>query len=452
MPVSVVVVDEAFFNDKRLQHTGVIFCHTVGGIPTVGLLGYNGDGQTFEFPQDGEFKTPELETGQFFINQELRIFGLIYDDKGEVKIFTAFLAPPLLHYDDEIRTLHRFTKTLLYQKPIAVTKTSDELNKFFASLGPSSHKAFRDQFAAKMAAAGSKQKHAIAISRITSDQFYYQAYVNFVEKHPLNSKDATQLIRGLDNFPKFAIETLEFAFAQNIYQLAANFLRNHLCGNRECGGFSFIKCSRCNTLHYCNRDCQLKDFPRHKTQCSLIDEITKSKKIVSTKLHGILSSSQTGSDTNLIEMDVFVREIMLKAYSLFHEAFTRGADKCVHARLIYLFMAHVRQDVRIEQIQWKKMDQLLGKGKKAEKFNKVLRHLKKAHGVANAKFQKDYVESFEKMVDVPGTFEETIERVAKGMQFAVSMKQESNPEKKAFMEKLDKKMANEVKKIHDIKL
>ena len=81
MPVSVVLVDEAFFNDKRLQHTGVIFCHTVGGIPTVGLLGYNGDGQTFEFPQDEEFKTPELETGQFFINQELRIFGLIYNDK-----------------------------------------------------------------------------------------------------------------------------------------------------------------------------------------------------------------------------------------------------------------------------------------------------------------------------------------------------------------------------------
>ena len=79
MPESVVIVDEAFFNDKRLQHTGVLICHTVGGIPTVCLFGYNEDGQIFEFPQDGEFKTPELETGQFFVNQELRMFGFFFE-------------------------------------------------------------------------------------------------------------------------------------------------------------------------------------------------------------------------------------------------------------------------------------------------------------------------------------------------------------------------------------
>ena len=83
----------------------------------------------------------------------------------------------------------------------------------------------------------------------------------------------------------------------------------------------------------------------------MLDEITKSKKIVSTKLHGILSSSEIGSDANLIEFDVFVREIMMKAYSLFHETFLRGIEKSVHARLIYLFIAQARQDVKIEQIQ-----------------------------------------------------------------------------------------------------
>ena len=441
-------MDEAFFNDKRLRHTGVLICHTVGGIPSVCLFGYNEDGQNFEFPQDGEFKTPELETGQFFVNQELRMFGLVYNHDGEVKIFTVYLAPSLHHYDDEIRTLHNFIKTLVSNKPITETKNLHELDKFFASYSPSAHKAFKDQYVAKMSVEGSTQEHAIAVTRFTTDQFYYQAYVNFVEKHSLDRKDATQLIRDLENLPMFAVETLKFNWVQNIYQLAAHFLKDHLCGNRDCGGFSYIKCSKCLTLHYCDRDCQVKDFSRHKKQCSLLDEITKSKKIVSTKLHGILSSSEIGSDANLIEFDVFVREIMMKAYSMFHDTFVRGVDKSVHARLIYLYIAQARQDVKIEQIQWMKMDQLLGKGKKAEKFNKVLKHLQMAHDVANARFHMIYGTSG----GVPRNAEAMVEALAKGMQFTVSMIQESNPGRKAFMKEIDNAVADEVKKIRDIKL
>ena len=413
---------------------------------TVVLLGYNEDGKIFEFPQDGEFMTPELETGQIFINQELRIFGLIYNDDGEVKIFTVFLASSLHHYDDEIRTLHSIFKTLVFKKPIFVTKSLDELNKFFASYGPTAHKTFKGQLSAKRAA--TKEGHALAVSRITTDQFYYQGYVNFIEKHPLNSKDATQLIRDLDNLPKFAMETLQFNWAQNIYQLAAHFLQNHLCGNRECGGFSFTKCSKCNTVHYCSRDCQIQDFPRHKKQCSWFDQISKSKKSVSSKLHNIVSSAQTGSETDLIEMDVFIREIMLKAYSMFHETFAKGINKSVHAKLIYLLIAHNRHDVRIEQIKWIKMDQLLGKGKKAEKFNKVMKHLQMAHDVSNARFQRDYGTSG----GLPRDLKEMIDGLAKGMQFTVTMNQESNPGKKEFMKMIDNEIADEVKQIRDIKL
>jgi len=448
MPVSVSLVDDAFLNDRRLKHPGVLICHKVGGIPTILFLGYNNDGQTFEFPEDGEFNTPEQDTGQFFVNQEMRIFGLIFRIDGELKVFTVFLAPSPHHYDDEIRTLSSFTKVLACKKPVAVTRKIDDLQKFFANYGHSAQKIFRNQFDMKVTG---NEDHDV-VSRFTSDLFYYQAYANFTEKHPLNNKDATQLIRDIDNFPKFAVETLQFKWVQNIYQLAAYFLNNHLCGNRDCGGFSFTKCSKCNVVHYCNRDCQIKDFPRHKKQCSWFDEFVKSKKIVSSKLHGILSSSETGSETTLIEMDVFVREIMLKAYSMFYETFAQGANKSSHARLIYLFIAQARRDVKIEQIQWEKMDQLLGKGKKPEKFKEVLRYLQKAHDVAIARFQKDYDASSETMVDLPRNIEEYIERVAKGMQFTVSMIQESNPAKKAFMEMIDANVADEVKKIRDIKL
>ena len=449
MPVSVVIVDEAFLNDRRLQHTGVLLYHTVGGIPTVVLLGYNEDGKIFEFPQDEELMTPELETGQIFINQELRIFGLIYnDDHGEVKIFTVFLASSLNHYDDEIKTLHNIFKKLCIKKSIFVTKNCDEFNNFFAGYGPTAHKIFKKQIAGNKAAAETKHEHALAVSRITTDQFYYQGYANFIEKHPLNSQDATKLIRDLDNLPKFAMETLQFNWAQNIYQLAAHFLQNHLCGNRDCGGFSFTKCSKCNTVHYCSRYCQIQDFPRHKKLCSWFDQISKSKKSVSSKLHRILSSSQDGSETELIEMDVFVREIMLKAYSMFHETFAKGINKSVHAKLIYLLIAHNRHDVRIEQIKWIKMDQLFGKGKQAEKFNKVLKHLQMAHDVSNARFQRDYGTTG----GLPQNLKEMIDGLAKGLQFTVTMNQESNPGKKEFMKMIDNEIADEVKKIRDIKL
>ena len=100
------------------------------------------------------------------------MFGLVYNHDGEVKIFTVYLAPSLHHYDDEIRTLHTFIRTLVSNKPITETKNLHELDKFFASYSPSAHKAFKDQYVAKMSVEGSTQEHAIAVTRFTTDQFY----------------------------------------------------------------------------------------------------------------------------------------------------------------------------------------------------------------------------------------------------------------------------------------
>ena len=94
------------------------------------------------------------------------------------------------------------------------------------------------------------------------------------------------------------------------------------------------------------------------------------------------------------------------------------------------------------------MDQLLGKGKQAEKFKKVLKHLQMAHDVSNARFQRDYGTTG----GLPQNLKEMIDGLAKGMQFTVTMNQESNPGKKEFMKMIDNEIADEVKKIRDIKL
>jgi hypothetical protein len=33
------------------------------------------------------------------------------------------------------------------------------------------------------------------------------------------------------------------------------------------GGVALSRCSRCHEARYCSRECQIKDFPRHKNVC-----------------------------------------------------------------------------------------------------------------------------------------------------------------------------------------
>ena len=98
------------------------------------------------------------------------------------------------------------------------------------------------------------------------------------------------------------------------------------------------------------------------------------------------------------------------------------------------------------------MDQLLGKGRQAEKLSKVSKQLQRAHEAMLAKFQRDYSAASQTMAELPRRIDPYIESMAKGIEFTVSMIQESNPGKKAFMEMLDSGVAEQVKRIRDIKL
>ena len=84
-------------------------------------------------------------------------------------------------------------------------------------------------------------------------------------------------------------------------------------------------------------------------------------------------------------------------------------------------------------------------------MSRVLKHLKKAYEVTSARQRLDYVESFAEMVDLPRNFEEWIERITEGLQFQVAMN-ESSGETKAIFKKVDNEMADEVKRIRNIKL
>lgn len=44
------------------------------------------------------------------------------------------------------------------------------------------------------------------------------------------------------------------------------------------------KCSRCKLAWYCSRDCQVKDWPKHKQVCAKLVQTTVSKGVVEEKM------------------------------------------------------------------------------------------------------------------------------------------------------------------------
>ena len=77
MNLTVAVVDDAFLNDKRMDHSGALMCFSSGSTYETAKI-------EFSLMPIGRFKVyPKPEANQFFINEEARIFGRIFWDKKD---------------------------------------------------------------------------------------------------------------------------------------------------------------------------------------------------------------------------------------------------------------------------------------------------------------------------------------------------------------------------------
>jgi hypothetical protein len=92
--------------------------------------------------------------------------------------------------------------------------------------------------------------------------------------------------KALANFPKSEIELFK-KLADEVtkgevgsdwtderirHQLVMQRLVNAICGGegcrkRACSGFKLQHCSKCCLVFYCSRECQKRDWPKHKTWC-----------------------------------------------------------------------------------------------------------------------------------------------------------------------------------------
>ena len=55
-----------------------------------------------------------------------------------------------------------------------------------------------------------------------------------------------------------------------------------------CGKESTSRCSKCKTVYYCSRECQLRDWPNHKQSCNKIKRNYTSRKVVTSCLFAII--------------------------------------------------------------------------------------------------------------------------------------------------------------------
>ena len=371
MDLTVAVVDDAFLNDKRMDHSGALMCFSSGSSYETATI-------EFSLMPIGRFKVyPKPEANQFFINEEARVFGRIFWDKNdnETKVFTVFIEDPSyadMHSEDVLESIGKFVDSLsLKQKPVK-TRTLEELKQFFRSLDNKKlEETLERQLSLKGRDLSSGIRQYLAIAAWYGD--YWRSYANFLMAHPtMNEDEYKKFIRGVENLPKFGKETLKWDSYKSIYKLVADFLKYHFCNNIECGGFSFKKCSKCNHAHYCNGECQRMGFTTHKAECNSRKAWEGYKVEVPWILKNYVDEGlHDQTDDDVVTMEVFLRELMMKAYSSFHETLALG-EKSLHATMIYVLIKSKR---RLLKIDFKKMDKLMSRGRTAESFDLICKQM-----------------------------------------------------------------------------
>ena len=395
MSLTIALVEDAFLNGNRLEHYGFItgqeFLGLASSITQRDMMLSCEDENKYEFCVAK--KEAAKDETQFFYCEERGILGWIFKEKRQTKVFTAFLTQHMgMYKENDAETLLKYVNSLGLKNRTRVTKTIEELKELFYSLGNRKlKKALTDQLVKNEK--GLSWKKQTYMSSLKWYQVYFKAYVNFVAKYPITEDGCKKLIRNIDNLPKFCMETLDWDSPHCIYRVVADFLKFHFCGKPDCGGFSTKKCSVCQSIHYCSAECQREDFQRHETNCDYYKTAELARHGVPTLLKDILRMDpnrefnpdlgpRESFRRDLVSLEAFLKELMMKAYEAFHETLNQG-EESLHTTLIYLL---IKKSTAKNNLQYDigKMGTMLGKGRKSEAFDKILKQMEEIHEKQNS--------------------------------------------------------------------
>ena len=393
MMVTVAVIEDAFLDLQRIDHAGVVICYNqkVDGAPAMVIPGNGVPTVFFEFSRGNDRNLPLQEIHQdecyykinanseschFFESSGEGILGMIFNGAEDPKLLTLFISTKM-HFErdgPQVALLDFVTKLDSEKKPF-VAENFNDLKKFVYSNGPRwLGKIFEEQYSLNVEGPeliedATKEEMIGVKDTFTAFEHYFQAYTKFAHTMPMTKDEFKKFIGDIDNIPKFVKETFGWDMFHSLYHAVADFLQPRICGNNECGGFSFMKCSRCNSLHYCSKECQIKDFPYHKSACEYWEKFRKTGQSIPSLL-SMLCNQLTDAEKEIVTMEVFVEELLKKIYSCFHEELKKGM-KSKHTEIIFLIM---QRDMSPLMGQFKasmnpeKMDGLLGRGFRSENF------------------------------------------------------------------------------------
>ena len=402
MKVTVAVIEDAFLDLQRLEHAGVVICFRDAGdgTPTIMIPGNGvptmffdffsggGDGRNLPLQENHEGYcriNVDSDSCHFFDCFSEGILGMIFNGAEDPKLLTLFISSKMQFEKEEPQVaLKNFVTELGSKKKTFNAKNFNALKKFVYSNGPKwLGKIFNEQYSLnvngpELIEDATKEEMMGVKDVFTVLERYFRAYIKFTESMPMTKDEFKKFIGTIENVPKFVKETFGWDTYHSLYYAMADFLQPRICGNKECGGFSFKKCSKCNALHYCNKECQTKDFPYHKPACEYWGKMWKMNQVIPNTLSKICNQL-TDAEKEVVTMQVFVEELMRKIYSCFHDELKKGM-KSKHTEIIFLIMQREkRPGLPFEQFKVgmnpEKMDGLLGRGFESENFEKFFKQM-----------------------------------------------------------------------------
>ena len=327
MFVELVRISAAIVNGEKVNHCGsLILCDNKGGesiertftcniskkevtISNINLL---------LFDELVTWSHKDLNITEFFYCRQLNIAGWF----SKVGMFcNSSLILRLASYQEVINTNFQtevddladfFKKHWPSAKPIKIN-SKRELEKFLTVQGNSEKQISRmfkdlESYVNYMGVAGS-----VIYNNMTCNRDAYKLYLKYICAKPVIKEDYKNLVRCVDDLPKFLKQELGILDNFSIPRFLRTFLANRWC--HECGKLTYLKCSGCMVMRYCSVKCQAKDFMKHAEDCSHTHHVFTERQLVPTFLHGLAESL---TSTSVVAPKVFVRELTIKMFETFY--------------------------------------------------------------------------------------------------------------------------------------
>jgi len=152
---------------------------------------------------------------------------------------------------------------------------------------------------------------------------FYRSYVYFLSKNPVTKLQCKQMIRFIEDFPRFLVSKLGWENTDfMLHHLVRSFITDHKCGANNCGNFSYLKCSGCKEVVYCSVECQDEDYDEHLLFCDELSSNHSLKQLVPKELQNLLLQIHKYKG-EVVSFATFLRELQIKALETFFDSFSK---------------------------------------------------------------------------------------------------------------------------------